>query len=293
MSDSLLELRHRIGSAHDLAGVVRTMKALAASRISQFEAAVTALERYSHNAEQGLALALKPIHQSRYGTAPRQAYLIAYGSDQGLVGQFNDRLAEHIVQKIVPAYAQLKIVVVGERLADQLTARNLALIRCYPLPTGVENISHLGNQILLEESALTATPDQLSITLCHNRISDGSGYRPHNKTVLPLDLAWEQRLSRYSWPTGQLPELCGEAGNTLRALLGEYLFITLFRGCAESLASENLCRLTTMQRAEKNIREQLEELQRAYQRQRQDNIDAELFDVIASFDRLRSEITLS
>ena len=47
---------------------------------------------------------------------------------------------------------------------------------------------------------------------------------------------------------------------TLRALIREYLFVSLFRACAESLASENASRLAAMQRADKNINELLEEL---------------------------------
>ena len=49
---------------------------------------------------------------------------------------------------------------------------------------------------------------------------------------------------------------------TLRALIREYLFISLFRACAESLASENASRLAAMQRADKNIDELLEDSQR-------------------------------
>lgn len=40
-----------------------------------------------------------------------------------------------------------------------------------------------------------------------------------------------------------------------------------------------------MQRAEKNIGEMLDELTHTYHQLRQDNIDTELFDVIAGFTR--------
>ncbi len=288
MTDSLLELRKRISSAEDLGGVVRTMKALAASRISQFEGAVDALRQYSFNVEQGLALALKPLRHGHPLTQKNNTYLIAYGSDQGLVGQFNDRLADYVNATLVPDYQGLKIIVVGERLSDQLAARNLDIIRSYPVPTRVESISDLNNQILIEEHSLAENTAQLHIILCHNKISGTNNYTPQSKTVMPLNLAWEQHLHDYIWPTNQLPELCGQPHQTLRALLGEYLFISLFRACAESLASENLCRLTAMQRAEKNISEQLEGLHKTYHLRRQENIDTELFDVLAGFNQFRS-----
>jgi F-type H+-transporting ATPase subunit gamma len=75
----------------------------------------------------------------------------------------------------------------------------------------------------------------------------------------------------------------------LRALIREYLFVSLFRACAESLASENASRLAAMQRADKNIDELLEELNRTFHRLRQSSIDAELFDVISGFEALTAE----
>ena len=74
--------------------------------------------------------------------------------------------------------------------------------------------------------------------------------------------------------------------STLRALVREYLFVSLFRACAESLASENASRLGAMQRAEKNIGELLENLTRTLHRLRQSSIDEELFDVIPGYESL-------
>jgi len=78
----------------------------------------------------------------------------------------------------------------------------------------------------------------------------------------------------------------GGGTGTLRALIREYLFISLFRACAESLASENASRLAAMQRADKNIDDLLKQLQGTFYRLRQDGIDEELFDVISGFEAL-------
>jgi F-type H+-transporting ATPase subunit gamma len=75
----------------------------------------------------------------------------------------------------------------------------------------------------------------------------------------------------------------------LGGLIREYLFISLFRACAESLASENASRLAAMQRADKNIDELLEDLNRAFHRMRQDGIDEELFDVVSGFEALTAK----
>jgi F-type H+-transporting ATPase subunit gamma len=72
---------------------------------------------------------------------------------------------------------------------------------------------------------------------------------------------------------------------TLRALIREYLFVSLFRACAESLASENASRLAAMQRADKNI-DDCWRLNGTFHRLRQSGIDEELFDVISGFEAL-------
>jgi F-type H+-transporting ATPase subunit gamma len=83
----------------------------------------------------------------------------------------------------------------------------------------------------------------------------------------------------------------GDRANTLRALIREFLFVSLFRACSDSLASENASRLAAMQRADKNIDELLEDLNGKFHRLRQSGIDEELFDVISGFEALSKKGT--
>jgi F-type H+-transporting ATPase subunit gamma len=78
----------------------------------------------------------------------------------------------------------------------------------------------------------------------------------------------------------------GGRTESLRALIREYLFISLFRACAESLASENASRLAAMGRADRNFDELLESLHGTFHQLRQSSIDEELFDVISGFEAL-------
>ena len=78
----------------------------------------------------------------------------------------------------------------------------------------------------------------------------------------------------------------GSFGQTILALVREYLFVSLFRACTESLSSENASRLAAMQRAEKNIDELLDDLNQTFHRLRQSSIDEALFDVASGFESL-------
>src|SRR3984885_13293960 len=100
MSDPTESLRRKITGAGDLQAVVRTIKALAASSIGQYEKSVLALADYYRTVELGLVACLKMskgaiIEQaSQPSTAAKTVCAIVFGSDQGLVGQFNDVVAE-------------------------------------------------------------------------------------------------------------------------------------------------------------------------------------------------------
>ena len=112
----------------------------------------------------------------------------------------------------------------------------------------------------------------------------GAIYAPVNQRLLPLDEDWSRQLAELAWPTRNLPESLGGGSATLRALIREYVFVWLFRACAESLASENASRRAAMERADRNIDELLEQLRGDFHRLRQSGIDEELFDVISGFE---------
>jgi F-type H+-transporting ATPase subunit gamma len=120
----------------------------------------------------------------------------------------------------------------------------------------------------------------------HNQPLSGALYEPVSQRLLPLDRQWGQGLIDVPWPTANLAEVVGGRGVTLRALIREYLFISLFRACAESLASENASRLAAMERADKNIEDLLAQLHGTFHQLRQSGIDEELFDVISGFEAL-------
>ena len=116
--------------------------------------------------------------------------------------------------------------------------------------------------------------------------SPGPTYEPVSQHLLPLDSAWALKLAHLPWPSGNLPEVIGDRERTLRAFVREYLFVSLFKACAESLAAENGSRLAAMQRAEKNIDDMVEDLNQTFHRLRQSSIDEELFDVVSGYECL-------
>jgi F-type H+-transporting ATPase subunit gamma len=292
MSDTTASLRRKIGSAGDLQSVVRTMKALAASSIGQYERSVRALGDYYRTVELGLGACFRDgepaaLTVQRKGRANADAIgAVVFGSDQGLVGQFNDVVADFAVKTLAELPGQPKVWAVGERVHARLNDAGLPLLGLFTVPNSVQAITPLVGQILVEHETHHDRGEVTELHLFYNRPTSGSVYAPVHQRLLPLDETWRRKLAELPWPTKNLPEVLGDSTATLRALIREYLFVSLFRACAESLASENASRLAAMERADRNIDELLEDLNGNFHRLRQSGIDEELFDVISGFEAL-------
>ncbi len=288
MSETAASLRHKIASAGDLHSVVRTMKAVAASNIGQYEKSVRALADYTRSVELGLSICFRKSAPApgngRADAGPVGA--VVFGSDQGLVGRFNDVVADYALQALATLPGHPQVWPVGERVHARLADAGLPLRDSFTVPNSVKAITPLVGQILLESEALYSRGEISELHLFYNRPTSGAVYEPVQQRLLPLDETWQRELTELPWPTRNLPETLGDETGTLRALIREYLFVSLFRACAESLASENASRLAAMQRADKNINELLEDLNSTFHRLRQSSIDEELFDVISGFEAL-------
>ena len=295
MSDTTASLRRKIRSAGDLQSVVRTMKALAASSIGQYEKSVRALADYYRTVELGLGACFREsepaaVKVERKGQTDAGAIgAVVFGSDQGLVGQFNDVVADYAIKTLAALPGKPKVWAVGERVHARLADAGLSLMGLFTVPNSVQAITPLVGQIQVEGEAHRAKGEYARLYVFHNRPQPAALYEPVSQRLLPLDAQWQQGLAEVPWPTGTLPEVMGGGAGTLRALIREYLFISVFRACAESLASENASRLAAMERADKNIDELLEHLHGTFHRLRQSGIDEELFDVISGFEALRVE----
>jgi len=288
-------LRRKIDGAGDMQSVVRTMKAVAASSINQFENAVKSLAEYDHTVAQGLGAylmtygtTLSPsIREGRSETGRVGA--VVFGSEQGLVGPFNEVVAGFADEKLSSLTDAPAIWAVGRRVHACLAGKGLPLAGLFCVPSSVKAITPLIGQILAECAEGRLRPAVTELHIYYNRPAPGTAYRPVGQRLLPLDKRWLRERATPTWLTSNLPEVIGDGVAVLRALIREYLFVTLYRACAESLAAENSSRLVAMQRADKNIDERLDQLRRRFHRLRQSTIDEELFDVISGFNALSNE----
>lgn len=276
-----------------MSSVVRTMKAMATSNITQYEMAVQSLQEYYRTISLGLYACFQherlSVMANKENNRERLTVAVIFGSDQGLVGLFNDSIATfaHEILKDIPG--QVETWAVGEKAYSLLVDGGRTPTRLFNVPNSVSAITPLVNHILIKSEEYRKKNQSYGFYIFHNSPLTAVGYQQESRQLFPPDEKWNEEASKIKWPSKNLPQVIGGTENALRALIREYLFVSIYKACAESLAAENASRLEAMQRAEKNIEEMLDELNLMYNRLRQSTIDEELFDVIAGFEALKKK----
>jgi F-type H+-transporting ATPase subunit gamma len=296
--DTLESIRNKKEGAKDLKSVVSAMKAMASSNIVQYQTAVSSLSDYYHTVALGIIAYFKAerieaindqkeIKNKNNNNNDKAICAVVFGSDQGLVGQFNDSMADFVSTSLRALPGKKEIWAIGERVQLLLSDAGLNTTTVYHVPNAVGEITSLVQQILSKSEESQEKQSINEFYIFHNQPKPASGYQHVMQRFLPLDEKWKNSLQALQWPTKLPPQIAGGARPTLMALISEYLFTSLFKACAESLASENASRLEAMQRAEKNIGDLLDDLNKKYHRLRQSSIDEELFDVVSGFEALK------
>lgn len=284
-------LSRKLETLADLRDVTRTMKALSSSSVRQYEHAVAALGDYYRTVELGLQVVLRHLPAAppvrRSSPRPERLAAVVFGTDYGLCGRFNHVLCDHAMAHLdaegLPAEKRL-LLAVGGKAAGCLEQAGQSVQECLLTPGSAEGITETVSSILLTIDAWKAEHGAEQVWLYYNRHAGKARYQPESLHLLPVDAARFRDAEEATWPTRVLPTFSMDAEVLLSTLVRQYLFVALFRACAESLASEHHARLVAMQAAGKNIDEAIEETRTEHRRLRQELITAEILDVVTGYE---------
>ena len=282
---TLESLNRKIKTAHDLLGVVRTMKSLAAVNIRQFERAVVSLEQYRQVVELGWTVFLRMGRPM--DTQPRSlgSICLIVGTDQGMCGPFNESLWPFAHDQITDGQNWV-FWSVGEKMRGILADVGAHADAHFPAPSSLNAVNDQIRRVVAMIERWRSANKLEQFAVCHHVLAEHGGVAPVFEHVLPLDAAWAEERRSSPWPNRCLPMLGASRDIMFTHLFRQYLFISFYRAFAQSLAAENAARLMAMQAAEKNILELLDDLQARFREQRQAGITNELLDIISGFEAL-------
>ncbi len=288
-------LRRRVRSTEALRSVVRTMKALATVRIGQVRRAVLALDASVATLEFAFQVLLQREPELATDLVPRGDgawAAVVFGSDHGLCGPFNERIARHasaLFDELGGVDAPPALMAAGRRLRSRLAQVGYGVDRVLTLPAGVGATEDAVVEVVAQVEAWQAERGIGQVFLVHHQPTTAVAYRPRTVQLLPLDAAWLRELRDRPWPSRRLPMTGLDGPRLLRGLVRQQLAHVLVRAFVASQAAENAARLAAMEAAERNVDDRLAELRHEENLERQNAVTGELLDVQAGFAALDGE----
>ncbi|MDZ7834437.1 MAG: FoF1 ATP synthase subunit gamma [Alkalibacterium sp.] len=282
-------IKKSIDSAENLRAIVSTMKAHASANINQFQNAAKASMEYRKVLDMSLFIVLSEEEEMVTSEKIQKGNIlhIVFGSDYGLAGRINERISSFALQQI-SQNADDKVIVIGQQVFQRLKD-DVTISKTFMQPQSTDIIFSMVNKLLVQIDDIRNEIPIEKIVLYYNKPHDTSIFAEDTELLFPIDLV-ELSKNKVQWESKGLPTYFVEKQEIISDLIRQYFFITLYRTFCFSLASENASRLASMQSAEKNIDNQLEELNDLYRRERQNSITEELNDIVSGFKAIRKSL---
>lgn len=295
MSGTFVQIDRRVDTAQELESVTHTMKGMAAVSVRRFEQAAVAMEAYEANIDRGLQVVARDLDAEAIAweldsrVPPRRSAVIVFGSNQGLCGPVNRHVARHAAEVIAASTTTVfEVVAVGFRLSSELELSGVVPDAVLELPNTVEGIGQRAAELLMHIDRWRRDDPNPGVQLVFPQFRGRHfGFEPADRPLLPFDTGRIRGLVRQPWPGRSLPTYTVGRTELLASLVRQSVFASLNRSFAQAMASVAASRLSAMDRAQHDIAERLEELQRERHRLRQSAVTEELLDVVSGFEAMR------
>lgn len=305
---SLREIKDRIGSVRSTLKITGAMKLVASAKLRKAQQAAQALEPYERTLSQILSSVLVSGGGARgafgsapvsggglgesFGSAPKVA-VVAVASNSSLCGSFNGNVLRKALEVLhsglddisgegrgrsLPAEAAIDVFPIGRRIADPL--------RKAGFPSAASGLDDLvAHPSYAAASAFAESLVQAysagfysSIILIYSHFVSASKQEVRCETYLPFEASG---ISGGSLPSGAADFILEpSAASIAETLLPQVLRLKIYSMLLDSAASEHAARMIAMQTATDNAQEILDNLTLEYNKGRQQQITAEILDIV-------------
>lgn len=271
--EQLVRIEARLKSLSELGDLVGALRSMAASRVREAQEALDGTRAFRAVVERAIG-EIAPIAAwpEMPETKERQAagLLLLITAQNGFAGGFNERLADAAMAERRP---EERLIVVGRRGEISLLERGATPDQAYAMTSRAAGVTQLARRVSRRLVGLS------SARILHAHHTGSAGHEPQVRQVLPPSRP--DRASGQDVPLHHLP-----ADRLMEALASEFLFAEVADALMDSLASENAARLRTMDAASRNIDDKFERLQRDAHVARQEEMTAEMLDVVTGAEAI-------
>jgi F-type H+-transporting ATPase subunit gamma len=275
------DIEAHIGNMGELLDIVGAMRSLASMRVQEAHHALPGIRRYAEMMAGAIAAALllMPESHSESGAGRGRRALVLCTAEHGFVGGFNERIFEAAEKLCEP---DDMLFVLGSRGAALAQERGRPALWSHPMATRPDGVPETVRKLAADLYARIARARIIRVEAIFARHRQGAPPAIELRALLPVDFSSFATARPVLPPLHNLP-----AEILLEKLIADYVFALLTETAVESLASENAARFATMESAHDNILKKLEELRHEARHARQDEITAELLDLVTGAEALR------
>jgi F-type H+-transporting ATPase subunit gamma len=282
MAGRLADVELQLHNLRELQDIVGAMRAVAAIRVQEAQAALDGTRAYAQviGAAIAEALPLLPAPPHRLAALPgAPSGTVLFMAEHGFTGAFNDQLADALGGA---GDDGADLFVVGGRGRALIEERGRSPAFATGMATHVGAVTETARRIAGALYERFERGRLATVEIVFFRHQGGGRRSLERQSLLPVD------LGTFEPPSSTAPPLTNLApGALIGGLIEEYLFAELAHAAMESFASENGARLATMQSARDKLDQRLLDLRALEGRLRQEQITDELLEIITGTEAVR------
>ncbi len=275
---STKEIEERIRKFREIEKIVLSMKSIASSNVRRAQILIESLREFEENVVSSVGMVLSYFPDLSLNVSGGKVLVVVFGSDQGLCGNFNDRVFERALGVFGKRGELMGFLVVGRKLSDLMEDN---VIRTFSAPTHYESIYSRASE-LIDQISLIFSEEVSELYTVFNEFLGVGSYRPVVRRVFPFEV---ERKEVWGVP----PILDIPPKEVLSGLISNYIFSRIYRAYLESFLSENGVRLMNMNSASSAIERSLESLHIEKNYFRQEEITSEIEEIMTAFRLLVEE----
>lgn len=253
--------------------IVNAMKAFAGINYRKCEEYIYSLREFENLLYQGIGNLLYFYPQIFPLKAERgQRLFIAFGSDQGLCGAYNFRLAEKLATILKK---EDLLIIIGKKLQEISTEFNLSSLKNLSSAVSIDGIRDSLEELFIFLLELIQSQNISEIYVVFTSIIQKKPQILIEGILPPLENKLKPLPTMPNKPLLYLPPK-----KLLEKFIEELIFIGIYRAYLEALRSESWYRIRSMESASEAIERKVTELQIMKNYQRQEEITSEIVEIL-------------
>jgi F-type H+-transporting ATPase subunit gamma len=269
------EIERRIEANNGLKGIMTAMKAFAGLNIRKTTASLLSIRDYERDLGAAFGLMAGHLPETRrvFNDKGRRI-IVLFGSDIGLCGSFNERLAENIANA---SGKDDSVFVVGRKIKEKLDLAGIKYAESFGSVTTIDGVRTAIVETFSRIIKLYVNDPVTDIVFVFSCLSEkNDAVRIASDPFLPPEPSSEPGNQR------KKSILYLPAERVVNEIIGEFLYIRLYKCFMESLLSENWFRFRSMEGALENLDSKIKDLDVLYNFSKQEEITDEIIEIIQS-----------